>query len=153
MKQVGVTLCGLPEVDEYRYFIVCFDYFRKWSEVKPIMDKIALTIAQFLYDMMCRHGCFMIQINDQGRELVNEVSDELHLFTGVQQRVTSVYHPQFNGFVERQNRTMKNSLVKVLEENPFKWPSIIEGVLFAHRVSKHSSAKYYREPVLPIDLK
>ena len=33
-------------------------------------------------------------------------------------------------------------LVKVLKENPLKWPSIIEGVLFAHRVSKHSSAKY-----------
>ena len=40
------------------------------------------------------------------------------------------------------------------------WPHIIEGILFAHRVSRHSSTKYSpfmmlynREPVLPIDVK
>ena len=40
------------------------------------------------------------------------------------------------------------------------WPHIIEGILFTHRASHHSSAKYYpfmmlynREPVLPIDVK
>ena len=59
-----------------------------------------------------------------------------------------------------QSRTTKNSFVKVLEENPLKWPSIIKEVLFAHRVSKHSSTKhspfkllYNRQPVLPTDVK
>ena len=32
--------------------------------------------------------------------------------------------------------------MKLLEENRLKWPSIIEEVLFAHRVSKQSSTKY-----------
>ena len=160
MKQVGVDLCTLPEVDGYHYLIVCIDYFSKWSEAKPIKDKTAPTIAQFLYEMMWRHGCFAIQINDQGRKFVNEVSDELHRLTGVVQRITSAYQPQSNGLVERQNRTIKNSLVKILEDNPRHWPYIMEGVLFAHRVSKHSSTKYSpfkllynREPVLPIDVK
>ena len=70
------------------------------------------------------------------------MSDGLHLLIGVQQRVTSAYHPQSNGLVERQKKTIKNSLVKVLEENPLKWPSINGGVLFTNRVSKHSSTKY-----------
>ena len=64
---------------------------------------------------MCRHGCFDVQINDQGREFVNQVCDELHKLTGVEKRVTSAYHPQANGLVERQSWTIKNSLVKVLE--------------------------------------
>ena len=62
--------------------------------------------------------------------------------------------------VERQNRTIKNSLVKVLDANPTQWPYIIEGILFAHRVSRHSSTKYspffllYNgEPILPVDVK
>ena len=93
MKQVGFDLCGLPEVDLYRYLIVCIYYFSKWSEAKPITDKTASTIAQFLYDMMYRHGCFAIQINDQGREFVNEVSYELHFLAGVQDRVTTAYYP------------------------------------------------------------
>ena len=110
--------------------------------------------------MMRRHGCFAIQITDKGREFVNKVSDELYLFTGVQQRVTSAYHPQSNGLVERQNRTLENSLVKILEENPLQWPSITERVIFAHCFNKHFSTNYSpfkllynREPVLSIDVK
>ena len=68
--------------------------------------------------------------------------------------------PQANGLVEHQNQTIKNSLVKVLEDNPEMWPHIIEGILFSHRVSRHSSTKYSplmlmynRKPVLPNDVK
>ena len=45
VKQVDVDLCGLLEVDGYRYLIVCIDYFSKRSEAKPITDKTAPTIA------------------------------------------------------------------------------------------------------------
>ena len=43
---------------------------------------------------------------------------------------------------ERQNMTMKDSLVKFLLGNPCVWPNIIEGVLIANRVSKHTSTKF-----------
>ena len=50
--------------------------------------------------------------------------------------------------------------MKVLEGNPTKWPDVIEGVLFSHRVSIHYSTKYSpffllynRHPTLPIDIK
>ena len=39
MKQVGVDICNLPEVDGYRHVIVLIDYFSKWSEAKPTKDK------------------------------------------------------------------------------------------------------------------
>ena len=118
MKQVGVDLCQLPEVDGYKYLIVCVDYFSKWSEAEPLRAKTAISVADFLYRLICRHGCFSIQINDQGREFVNEVSRELHQMCGVKQRITSAYHPQANGLVERQNRTIKTALVKVLNGHP-----------------------------------
>ena len=41
----------------------------------------------FLYERMCRHGCFEVQINDQGREFVNAVLTCMHDFTGVEQRI------------------------------------------------------------------
>ena len=132
MKRVGVDICNLSEVDGYRHVIVLIDYFSKWSEAKQNMEKSALTIAQFLNEVVCRHGCFEIQINDQGREFVNEVCKQVHELMGVEQRITSAYHPQPNGLVERQKRTIKNSLVNVLEDNPEIWPQIIEGILFAH---------------------
>ena len=65
-----------------------------------------------------------------------------------------------NRLVERQNGTIKNRLVNVLEDNPEMWLQIIEGIIFAHRISRHSSTKYSpfmlmynHEPVLVIDVK
>ena len=160
MKQIGIDICNLPEVDGFKHLVVCIDYFSKWSEAKPLKDKLATSVATFLYEIICRHGCMKIQINDQGREFVNEVMTQLHEMTGVDQRVTSAYHPQANGLCERQNRTIKDSLIKVLDAKATEWPYVIDGVLFAHRVSIHSSTKfspfflmYNRHPVLPIDIK
>ena len=129
MKQVGVDICNLPETDGY------FHVISKWSEAKPTKDKSAPTVAEFLYEVMCRHGCFDVQINDQGRKFVNQVCDKLHKLTGVEKRVTSAYHPQANELVERQNRTTENSLVKFLEDNHEIWPDIIEEILLDHRIS------------------
>ena len=160
MNQIGIDICNLPEVDGYKHLIVCIDYFSKWSEAKPVKDKSAVTVTSFLYDVICRHGCIKIQINDQGREFVNQVSSTLHKMTGVEQRITSAYHPQSNGLCERQNRSIKDSLIKVLNEKAEEWPYVIDGILFAHRVSVHTSTKYSpfyllynRHPTLPIDVK
>ena len=142
MQQIGIDICSLPEVDGFKHLVVCIDYFRKRSEAIPIKDKSSSTIAQFLYEVICRHGCMNIQINDQEREFFNEVRKVLHNMIGTEQRITSAYHPQSNGLCERQNRTIKDSLVKVFDGNPCDWPNIIEGVLFAHRVSKHTSIKF-----------
>lgn len=114
-KQIGVDLITLPEVNNLRYVVVAVCYFSKWCEARALVDKTAVSVAKFLYDdIICRHGCPEIQISDQGREFVNKLSDELFRLTGTQQRVTSPYHPQVNGLVERLNRTLKTSLLKVI---------------------------------------
>ena len=135
-------MCSLPEVDGFKHLVICIDCFSKWLEVKPIKDNSASTIAQFLYETTCRHGCMKIQISDEDGKFVNEVSKVLHYITGTEQSKTSAYNPQSNGLCERQNWTIKDSLVEVVDGNPCDWPNIIEGVLFAHRVSEHASIDF-----------
>ena len=74
--------------------VVAIDYFTKWLEAEPFRDKSAESVSRFIYQLICRHDCFEIQINDQGREFVNKVSTQLHMLTGTKQRITSAYHPQ-----------------------------------------------------------
>jgi len=161
MKQIGIDIAMLPEVNQNKYIIVAIDYFSKWSEIKAVQNKTAETVARFLFELIYRHFCMSIQINDQGREFDNQVSDRLHVFTGTKQRVTSVYHPQSNGLVERQNRTIKNMILKTLYNENYvsRWPDIIDGVLLAHRTVRHENTKYSpffllynREPTLPMDI-
>lgn len=113
-KQIGIDLITLPEVEGYRYVVVAIDYFSKWSEARPLQDKKASSVARFIYDeIICCHGCPKFEISDQGREFCNHLCEELFKMTGTRHRVTSPYHPQANGLVERFNRTIKNSLLKV----------------------------------------
>lgn len=142
-KQIGVDLCSLPtSSDGYTCMAVAVDYFTKWVEAEPLRSKTAEAVAGFLYNLICRHGCAEIQINDQGREFVNKVSDELHGLTGVKQRITSAYHPQSNGLTERNNRSIQCSLLKVLQEHQLEWPKALPGVLFAFRTSRQKSTGY-----------
>ena len=74
--------------------------------------------------------------------------------------MTSADHPQSNGLVKRQNHTIKNTLVKVLDQHPEQWPYVMDGVLLSNSVSRHAWTNYSpfylmynREPVLPVDLK
>ena len=138
--------------------VVAVDYFSKWVEAEPIKDKRADTTADFLYKLVCRHGCAEIQINDQGREFVNRVSTVLHELTGVKQRITSAYHPQSNGLTERNNRTIQTGMLRVLQDNQDEWVKVLPGVLFAYRTSVQKSTGYTpfylmygRQAKLPIE--
>ena len=89
MNQIGVDISNLPEVDGYCCLVVCIDYLSKRSKAKLLKDKKEATVSQFLYELICRHGCFSIQINDQGREFINSVSVKLHHLTNTIQHVAS----------------------------------------------------------------
>ena len=65
---------------------------------------------------------------------------------------------QANGLVERNNRTIQNSMLKILEQNQDQWPQVLTGVLLAYRSSKQSSTGftpffllYGRTAKLPIE--
>jgi hypothetical protein len=110
--------------------------------------------------MESRHGCPKVQINDNGREFVNSIGKELHRLTGKKQRLTSAYHPQANGLVERENRTIKERIRKSLMGDIHRWPDVLESAMFSIRTTKHATTGfspffllYNREPVLPLDVR
>ena len=49
---------------------------------------------------------------------------------GTKRQVASTYHPQPNCLIECKNLTIRNALVKVLDENLDQWLYILNGVLF-----------------------
>ena len=138
MFQVGIDLCNLPEDDEgYKCMVVLVDYFTKFVIARAIKNKEAVTVATFLYEeVYTKYGNPSIQINDQGREFVAEVSHRLHKLTGTEQRVTSAYHPQASFFL------IQTSLVKLLSADYQKeWRKVLSGVIFAFNSAQYASTK------------
>lgn len=81
-KQIGIDLITLLEVNGFRYVAVAIDYFSKWCEARPLIDKKAVTVARFIYDeIICQHGGPKVEISDQGREFCNQLCEELFHMT------------------------------------------------------------------------
>ncbi|KAL5479238.1 hypothetical protein EMCRGX_G022734 [Ephydatia muelleri] len=159
-KQVGIDLIGpfKKSRSRNRYIITLVDYFSKWPEAAAIPSKEAKEVAFFLFKMICRYGCTKIVISDQGREFVNNINQHLFEYLKTEHRVSTAYHPQTNGLVERYNQTLQRCLVKLVNKEQDNWDEYIDGVLFAYRTSRHHSANvtpfelmYCRKPVLPIE--
>ena len=70
-----MTAGPLPETCRHnKYIVTATDYFSKWPEGYPLKDKTAISVADFLFSVFCRHGWPDIIISDLGREFVNQLS-------------------------------------------------------------------------------
>ena len=70
---------------------------------------------------------------------MSDVMAEVSRLLSVQNLVSSPYHPQCNGLVERFNGTLKAMLRKLCGERPKDWDRYLESVLFAYREVKQES--------------
>jgi len=141
-KQIGIDLLGpLPESKGMKYIVTAIDYFTKWPEAKAIPDKKAETVAQFLYELICRYGVADIHITDQGTDFNNKCSAELCRLAGIKHMNTAAYHPQTNGLVEKQNDTTERVIFKHCEKAE-NWVDVLPAVMFDVRTSKHKSTGF-----------
>ena len=63
-------------------------------------------------------------------------------YAGTHHRITSAYHLQSNGLVERLNQTVQNILLKLINEHQDNWDELLDSALFSIRTSKQKSTKY-----------
>ncbi len=79
-ERIGIDIIESLPVIEWgnRYIVTCIDYMTKWTEAKPLPDKLARQVAWFLYEeIICWYGCPQIIQSDNRLEFVNEVVREL----------------------------------------------------------------------------
>src|SRR6266508_3919878 len=156
----GIDIVGpLPIIREgNRYIVVAMNYFSRWPEVRPLKMANADTVATFLYEeIICRFGAPRILQSDRGTHFVNELIQRLTKRFKIKHSLSSPYHPQSNGLVERFNKMLCEGIVKLAEEVD-QWDRFIQPVLFAYRtkelrISKQSPYMlvYRREPTLVMD--
>jgi len=159
-ERIGIDFVGpLPRTAKgNKYIIVAIDYLTKWPEAKALKEATAEKTAEFIYkEIICRHGCPKIISTDRGTHFNNQMIQELCKNFEIEHKLSSPYHPQTNGLVERFNRTLCETLAKVIEKEN-QWDNFIEEALFAYRTRKQSVTQntpffltYGREAKLPID--
>eukprot|EP00731_Ephydatia_muelleri_P020664 Em0013g391a len=94
---VGIDFIGpLSPVakDGSRYILTISDYFTKWVEVVPTVNKMASTVASSLFKVFMRIGLPRVLLSDNGSEFCNALNDQLSEMLGIKRRLTTPYHPQ-----------------------------------------------------------
>src|SRR6266496_1398526 len=133
-EQWGIDIVGpLPQTEDgYRYIVVAMDYFFRWSEARPLTHANIWQVAKFIYEeIICRFSAPRVLQSDRGTHFVNEVIQKLTDKFWIQHSLSSPYHSQSNGLVERFNRTLCKGLAKVAETIN-DWDSYIQPVLFSY---------------------
>lgn len=143
-----------------RYLLVVTDCFTKWVEAIPLSNMRAATVAEALVnEVISRHGVPLELHTDQGRNFDSRLLKALSSLLGIHKTRTTPLHPQSDGQVERQHRTILNYLSKFVSDNQKDWDTWVPLFLLAYRSSKHettgfSPAESYtgQDLRLPLDL-
>ena len=95
----------------YNQILVIIDHFTKLAEAEPCQTASAEETSDHLIThWILRYGCPMTFQSDNGKAFVGDLNKELMKRSHIAQAHSTTYHPQTNGLVERQNRTLVNML-------------------------------------------
>ena len=123
-----------------KHILVLMDHFTKWCEAFPTKDQRASTVAQVLVSrVFSRFGPPTVIHSDQGRNFESTLMHEIYNLMGIKKTRTTAYHPQCDGLVERQNRTLQSILSAFVSEHSVDWDEWLDQAVFAYNTSVHES--------------
>jgi len=140
-QQLNIDLVELDRSRSGNKFILVGVWrTRRFPFAIPIPDKKATTVARALFDnILSLFGLPEELTSDQGKEFVNSVLEELKKYLRMEHKLSTPYHPQTNGLVERFNRTLKEGLRKYCSANKQDWDLYLQHFMFAYRAAMQDS--------------
>ena len=124
----------------YNQILVIIDHFTKLAEAVPCQTASAEeTCDHLITHWIYRYGCPMTFQLDNGKAFVGDLSKELMKRSHIAQAHSTTYHPQTNGLVERQNRTLVNMLRVYCSRYMTDWDKYLPQVVGAYNSKQHST--------------
>lgn len=161
-ERVGIDLTGPFPLSSTgnRFIIVAVDYFTKWVITKAVPTADSRQIVKFFLErIVLQHGAPLALISDRGKCLTSSFVEQLFRALQTNHFITTAYHPQCNGLVERCNHTFADMISMYVSSHHKDWDQNLEFVTFGYNTSRHETTGitpfymlYGREAVLPIDV-
>ncbi|GFO24642.1 gypsy retrotransposon integrase 1 [Plakobranchus ocellatus] len=133
--KVAIDIVGpmMMSDSKNRYILTLVDAATRWPEAVPLKSISTTDVAKALFNIFTRLGLPKEILSDNGLQLVSKAMEEVMTMMGIQRRLSTPYHAQLNGMVERFNGSLKTMLRKLCTEKPQTWDKMIPAVLFAYR--------------------
>lgn len=132
---------GLPNLHGYNCIMVVVDQFSKYSHFVALKHPFtALGVAKIFMQQIYRlHGLPSSIILDSNKIFLSNLWQELFRLAYVQLKMSTAYHPQTDGQIERVNQCMETFLRCVVSAAPVKWFEWLHLAEFWYNSSWHST--------------
>ncbi len=141
-SHVNIDIVGpLPESQGCTYLLSVVDRTTRWPEVFPLKDKEALTCGRAFLQWTTRYGVPTDITSDRGAQFTSKIWSALCELYGAKLHLTTAYHPQSNGIVERFHRHLKSALKASLEDKGHSWTDHLPWVLLGIRTALKEDLK------------
>ncbi|MCP5046211.1 MAG: DDE-type integrase/transposase/recombinase, partial [bacterium] len=147
-ESVHIDVVGpLPTTPEgYRYLLTIQDRYSKFAAAEPMHYADALTVATTLANAwIFRYATPERLISDRGNCFISAIMAVLHKIFGIKKVLTTAYHPQGNGSIERFHRTLKTHIRMAFSNTPFdveegaRWQYVVPAIVSTYNASAHSA--------------
>lgn len=113
----------------------------------PIVDKSAKEVARAIFEkFILVYGPMKNIRTDRGTEFSNELTKELCILLNIKHDMSTAYHHQSVGTVERNHREFDKYIRQFLEQNLGDWENYIAYFTFCYNIEKHGSNNYNYSP-------
>jgi hypothetical protein len=158
-RKAYVNTMFMPHASGYQYIVQARCSLTAWPEWHALCTETGRTLGAFLFEeILCRWEAVEEIVTDNGTAFVAALNWLKQRF-GIRHIRISAYNSRVNGIVERQHRTIRESIVKACEGNASKWPTVALYMFWADRATTRKStghSLFYMahgvEPVLPFDI-
>ena len=124
----------------YNQVLVTIDHFTKYAEaVRCTTASAEEPCDHLIKTWIARHGCPMTFQSENGTAFVGELTKEPMRRSQVAQAHSTTYHPQTNGLVERQKRTLVSILRVYCSRYMTDWDRYLPQVMGAYNSTQHST--------------
>lgn len=132
---------GLPSSGGKNCILVVVDRFSKYAHFIPLSHPFtALSVAKlFLQHIYRLHGLPTSIVSDRDRVFTSQLWQELFRLADVSLKMSTAYHPQMDGQMERVNQCMETFLRCFVNACPSKWLNWIYLAEYWYNTSWHSS--------------
>lgn len=125
---------------QHKWILIETDYFTKWIEAIPTRQDTNTVIIQFLEsNILSCFSCPNKIITNNAAAFKSKRMIEFCNKYNITLGHSTTYYPQGSGFVESSNKSLVNTIKKMLETNKKNWHKKLVNSLWADKVSHKKS--------------
>lgn len=132
---------GLPTSENKDLMLVVVDRFTKHAHFIPMKHPITVqTVARAFSDTVFKlHGMPLVTVTDRDRIFTSNLWQQLFKSLKIKLHMSTSYHPQTDGHIERVNQCLQNYLRCMCFQQPRKWHGWLALAEWWYNTSFHTS--------------